>query len=743
VHSARRHGWTPPAGGPPEEYNEPLISRRRTIRQIGRLTAYTSVHKLLQRQLQQFLGAIDLTEDLGPFLAAVSEAYAAAEQERTLLERSLGVTSQALLTRNKQLQRDLAAKRKAEESRERSLSVLQATLETTADGILVVDLDGRVSAWNQRFAEMWQMPRELLAAGDAKPVAAWIAPALIEPRDLCGSPLGSQLLELKDGRLLEHDLVAQYLGREVIGRVCSFRDVTAAHQAAEAQAESEERYRILFEASPQPMWVYDTETLAFLAVNRAAAAHYGWSRQEFLAMTMADLQAPEDRAALPDGVEAANSQRLLRHRRKDGTRIIVELLAHNLQLGHRPARLVVIADVTERQRIEEHLRQTQKMEAIGRLAGGVAHDFNNLLTVISGYAALLDRTLAGAGPSVRSHVDEIQRAAGRAAALTHQLLAFSRQQVMQQRVVDLNALLANMRALLTRIIGEDILLAFTPAPDLGRVLADPGQLEQVLMNLVVNARDAMPHGGTLTLETANSRLEGREGGEGFAVAVGDYVRLTVSDTGVGMDATVRSRAFEPFFTTKEVGKGTGLGLSTVYGVVKQTGGYVWLESEPRQGCAVHVYLPRVEQAAHKPAAAAPIEGPAAAHGTVVLAEDEEAVRSLVAQVLADCGYHVVAASSAREALDICRGLRVVDLLLTDVVMPEVNGSELARQVTLLHPNTKVLFMSGYADRAIDDLQPDLGLSFLEKPFLPAVLVQRVREMLGEPAPAPAPPSPRP
>jgi two-component system cell cycle sensor histidine kinase/response regulator CckA len=692
------------------------------------------VHKLLQRQLQQCFGADAMPADLQPFLAAVSEAYSAAEQERTLLERSLGVTSQALLTRNKQLQRDLAAKRKAEESRERSLSVLQATLESTADGILVVDLHGKVRAWNQRFAAMWQVPRELLEEGDAKAVLTWIEPALAEPHDLCGSDLGSETLVLEDGRIFEHDLVAQVLGEEVIGRVCSFRDVTAARRAAQALAESEERYRLLFEASPQPMWVYDTESLIFLAVNRAAEAHYGFSRQEFLGMTVADLQAPEDRAALPDGSETANAQRLVRHRRKDGGRIIVELLAHNLQLGHRPARLVVIADVTERQRIEEHLRQTQKMEAIGRLAGGVAHDFNNLLTVISGYASLLDRSLAGADAPVRSHVEQIQRASDRAAALTHQLLAFSRQQVMQQRVVDLNALLANMKALLNRIIGEDISLVFVPARGLGRVLADPGQLEQVLMNLVVNARDAMPHGGTLTLETANSRLEGREGGEGFPVAVGDYVRLTVSDTGVGMDAAVRSRAFEPFFTTKEVGKGTGLGLSTVYGVVKQSGGYVWLDSEPRHGCAVHVYLPRVEQPAQEAtAAAAPVEGAAAARGTVVLAEDEEAVRSLVAQVLADCGYHVVAASNAREALAICRGLNVVDLLLTDVVMPEVNGPELARQVALLHPETKVLFMSGYADRAIDDRQPDLGLSFLEKPFLPSVLVRRVREMLSEPA----------
>ena len=255
---------------------------------------------------------------------------------------------------------------------------------------------------------------------------------------------------------------------------------------------------------------------------------------------------------------------------------------------------------------ESRSRQTQKMEAIARLAGGLTHDFNNLLVVISGYAALLDGALATAEAPLRSHVGEIQRATDRAAALTRQLLAFSRQQVLQQRAVDLNALLAGMQAPLERIVGEDIRLVFAPATGLGHVLGDAAQLEQVLVNLVMNARDAMPHGGTLTLETANSRLAGREGegGDDSAVAAGDYVRFTVSDNGAGMDAATRSRAFEPFFTTKEAGKGTGLGLATVYGVVKQSGGHVWLESAPQQGCAVHVHLPRIEPPAPQPGALA-------------------------------------------------------------------------------------------------------------------------------------------
>jgi len=505
-----------------------------------------------------------------------------------------------------------------------------------------------------------------------------------------------------------------------------------------ALRDSEARYRLLFESNPQPMWVFDSETLVFLAVNSAAESHYGFSRDEFLRMTLADLLTPEDRpalvACLADSRRTATHQKRVRHRRKDGSTIVVEILSHRIQLDGREARLVLVSDVTERQRLEEHLRQTQKLEAIGLLAGGIAHDFNNLLTVISGYASLAIGDLP-AESRTHSQVGEVIHAADRAASLTQQLLAFSRRQRMQPRVLDLNELLREMQGLLQRIVREDIELVFTPDPALGHVLADPTQIEQVVMNLVVNARDAMPLGGKLLLATTGSRLEGGEGGDDFSVATGDYVRITVSDTGVGMDAATRSRAFEPFFTTKEKGRGTGLGLSTVYGVVKQSGGYVWLESQPELGCTVHVYLPRVDLPVQPTALAVEVQAASArgASETVLVAEDEEAVRSLVVEVLTDCGYRVLAASSGREALDLCRRFEGdVDLLLTDVVMPGMSGPELARQVAVIHPEARILYMSGYTDKAIPDpaLDPDLALVLLQKPFIPAQLARRVREMLA-------------
>jgi signal transduction histidine kinase len=396
------------------------------------------------------------------------------------------------------------------------------------------------------------------------------------------------------------------------------------------------------------------------------------------------------------------------------------------------ARFCTFRDVTERLRLEEHLRQALKMEAVGQLAGGVAHDFNNLLTVIAGYAAMVTRELPAEGRA-HAYVEEITRATERAASLTRQLLAFSRQQVMQPRVLDLNTLLDDMRELLRRIVREDIDLSFVPGPDLGHVMADPTQIEQVVMNLVVNARDAMPGGGKLTLTTSRARLEGGEGGGSFNAATGDYVQLTVADTGIGMDETTRSRAFEPFFTTKDKGQGTGLGLSTVYGIVKQSGGYVWLESEPGKGCRVHVYLPRSDQPVPSRGLAA--YGPVAASGsgeTVVVAEDEEAVRSLVVEVLQGCGYRVLAAAGGRQALALCRRRRrgSIDLLLTDVVMPGMSGPELARQVARIHPEIRILYMSGYTDRAIARPGPDLQL--IEKPFHPSALARRVREVLDAP-----------
>ncbi|HEX5706087.1 MAG TPA: response regulator [Pyrinomonadaceae bacterium] len=509
----------------------------------------------------------------------------------------------------------------------------------------------------------------------------------------------------------------------------------------EALRQSVEHYRLLFESNPLPMWVFDRETLRFLAVNAAAVRHYGYSHDEFLAMTIKDIRPPE---ALPELAAALSASSvglgfsgLMNHRKKDGNVIDVEITYHTLTFGDRPAELVLAQDVTERRRIEkelhqsqEQLLQSQKLESVGQLAGGVAHDFNNLLTVIIGQSDLMLRRLAGDDP-LRSRAEEIKRAAERAAGLTRQLLAFSRKQVLQPKVLDLTETVAGMDKLLRRLIGEDVHLLTVLASRLGKVKADPSQIEQVLMNLAVNARDAMPEGGKLTVETQNVYLDEAYARQHLSVVPGPYVMLAVSDTGTGMDAETQARIFEPFFTTKEVGKGTGLGLSTVYGIVKQSGGNIYVYSEVGNGTTFKIYLPLVseeseanEQFLAEPARERRTE-------TILLVEDEESVRTLLLETLEAEGYTVLAASGGREALRVCAGhAGPIHLLLTDVVMPEMSGRQLVERLNEKCAGAKVLYMSGYTDNAIvrhGVLEP--GVSFLQKPFTPAAVIRKVREVL--------------
>jgi len=395
--------------------------------------------------------------------------------------------------------------------------------------------------------------------------------------------------------------------------------------------------------------------------------------------------------------------------------------------------IAVNAEVTERKHLEQQLRQAQKMEAVGRLAGGVAHDFNNMLTIISGYSGLLLEHPAMAEP-LRAYVNEIRSASGRAASLTRQLLAFSRQQVLAPRVLDLNAVVANIEKMLKRLIGEDISLVTVLGESLWPIKADPGQLEQVLLNLVVNARDAMPNGGVLTLETTNVEMDRTIARSHFPIKPGPYVLLAVSDTGMGMDAETQARIFEPFFTTKEKGKGTGLGLAMVYGIVKQSGGYIWVYSEAGKGTTFKIYLPRSEDEVDESIPGR--SGAEAQQGTetVLLVEDEEAVRTLVRNVLRKKGYRVLEASQGEEALEFSELYRGrIDLLVTDVVMPQMNGRELARRLVNSRPETKVLYISGYADNAVrSEGGLDSSGAFLQKPFSPEALARKVRELLGVP-----------
>ena len=391
----------------------------------------------------------------------------------------------------------------------------------------------------------------------------------------------------------------------------------------------------------------------------------------------------------------------------------------------------VLRDITERKRAEEQLRQAHKMEAIGQLAGGVAHDFNNLLMAIIGYSELLLARLRE-GDRLRKHIQEIKKAGERAAALTRQLLAFSRRQVLVPQVLDLNSVVSNMQKMLRRMIDEDIDLLTVPASDLGQVRADPGQVEQVIMNLAVNARDAMPEGGNLTLETANVALDESYTRNHIDVLPGRYVMLAVSDTGSGMDAETLSHIFEPFFTTKEEGKGTGLGLATVYGIAKQSGGHIEVSSEPGQGTTFRVYLPRIE-AAYEPAArGAPAEEMPRGTETVLLVEDDVVVCELLREMLQGSGYTVLEAGGARQALRMGERYapRPIHLLLADVVMPEMSGPQLADHLARVYPKMKVLYISGYTDAAVARHgKLSTKAPYLQKPFAPEVLARKVREVL--------------
>ena len=420
-------------------------------------------------------------------------------------------------------------------------------------------------------------------------------------------------------------------------------------------------------------------------------------------------------------------------KRKDGSGTVVRVSGRAVSNGDRGKTFELFAeDVTERRALEQQLRQSQKMEAVGRLAGGIAHDFNNLLMVISGYSEfLLDRL--GPDPALRGPAQEIASASGSATTLTRQLLAFSRKQMLAPKILDLNGVVTENLKMLTRVIGEDIDLVMVPAPGLGTVRADAGQIEQVIMNLAVNARDAMPSGGKLTIETSNVSLDEEYARFHAPLRPGNYVLLSISDTGAGMDSETQSHIFEPFFTTKGP-KGTGLGLSTVYGIVKQSGGYIWVYSEPGKGSTFKIYLPRVAETVESPAQViVPAESAATEPGTetILLVEDEANLRYLARQYLEKQGYRVIEAADGAVAMQIAVAHdKMIHLLLTDVIMPGMNGRELAQRISEIRPNVKVLYMSGYTENVIGrNGTLDAGVTLLQKPFTLRDLKSKVREVL--------------
>jgi PAS domain S-box-containing protein len=505
--------------------------------------------------------------------------------------------------------------------------------------------------------------------------------------------------------------------------------------------DADRRYRLLFDANPQPMWVFDVDSLAFLAVNDAAIRHYGYTREEFLAMTVVDLRPEDDLAVAGPGLERSHREEaaFARHQRKDGAVVDMEIISHPLEVDGRRARLVLATDISDRTRAraalhqqEEQLRQAQRLDAVGRLASGVAHDFNNLLTTIRGFSDMLLRDLPP-GDRSRTDVEQIRKAADRGALLTGQLLTFGQREAPEVRVFRVNQVVGAMESLLRRLLSADVKLVLRLGPEAAAVRMDPGHLEQLLVNLVLNARDAMPEGGTLTIETLERQI-GR-GARARHVRPGPYVVLAVRDTGTGMDTEALRHLFEPFQGASAQQRRAGLGLSIVHGIVRQNGGVVRVSSEPGHGTTVKVYLPRVELED------VPVEPAAALRGaeTVLVAEDEDGVRELLRKVLGDHGHAVLEARHGRDALLVAeRYERPIDLLIADVVMPELGGGELVERLIERRPNLKVLYISGYTnDEVVRRGIRRTEAHFLQKPFTAQELMRKVRKVLdGEPAALP-------
>jgi PAS domain S-box-containing protein len=617
--------------------------------------------------------------------------------------------------------------------------LLAAIVESSSDAVIGKTLDGTVVSWNAAAERIYGYTAEEMVGRSIETLV---------PERLCDE-LPAIFEKLRQGERVERYATTRVRkdGREVhvsltvspirdvegeiVGASSIAHDLSEERRSAEVLHRTEESYRLVFDLHPAPMWVYDTATLRFLTVNAAAIASYGYSREEFLGMTIEDIRPEEDRKELHERLQRQGDEPVAgiwRHRTKDGLLLDVAISANNIEFEGRPARLVLSTDVTRQHRLEEQLRQVQKMEAIGNLAGGIAHDFNNVLTVIRiCTASLLDRA---ADEEDRDELRQLDEASARATEMIRQLLAVSRQQVLRPQPSDLSDLVIGTLNLLERLLGEDVKVVCNLETDLRSVVVDRSQVGQVILNLAINARDAMPDGGTLAIRTANVDLDDAYGGTHAAVVAGRYTMLQITDTGVGMDAETKSRLFEPFFTTKDAG--TGLGLATVYGIVRQSNGHVWVYSEQGLGTTFKVYFPSTATAAAQDVPN--VEAPRVHHGdaTILLVEDDAAVRMLIARTLRSRGYAVLEASSGPAALEIAADPPMaIDVLLTDIVMPGMNGRELAERLITKQPALRVMFTSGYpADAIIRRGITEQRAAFIEKPYLPDELLQKIHELLA-------------
>ncbi len=648
--------------------------------------------------------------------------------------------------------RDITERKQADEALHQSEEKYRLLVENQTDLVVKVNNEGRFLFVSPSYCEMFGKRADELLGQTFMP--------LVHPDDQAGTAEAMRALYNPAHRAyVEQRAMTRHGWRwigwqdtavvdpqgQVIEIVGVGRDITERKQTEEALGKSEKRFRDIAEYALEWIWEVNAEG-QYTYASQVVEKILGYSPEEILQKHFYDLFHPDDKESLKKAGFAAFDTKqpfrefINRNVHKNGQ--IVWLSTNGIPmlddkgslLGYRGAD----TDITDRKRAEEEnaalqdqLRQSQKVEAIGQLAGGIAHDFNNLLTVIQGNSQLSLMDLQEGDP-LKANIEEIQEAAKRAADLTRQLLAFSRKQILEMRVLDLNQVLQRLDKMLRRVIGEDIHLTMFLPESIWKVKADPGQIEQVIINLAVNARDAMPEGGKLTIETANVELDEEYAKRHIAVQPGRYVMLSMSDTGVGMTPEVRERIFEPFFTTKEKGKGTGLGLSTVYGIVKQSGGNVWVYSEPGQGTTFKIYLPQVDEPLEELREEV-VKEISRGHETILLVEDEDVVRKLAVRVLKRQGYKVLEAPDGGKAFMLCEAYKEpIHLILTDVVMPGMSGRKLVDRLKVIHPEIKVLYMSGYTDNAIlhhGILEP--GTNFIQKPFTIDGLARKVREALDK------------
>ena len=627
---------------------------------------------------------------------------------------------------------------------EETIALLEATLDATHDAILVVDLHGRVIRCNRRCLEMLGVGAGDLTHGGLELIFDRLnrlrdqTLTKLSTRELMsGDPALEHLdiLHFKDGRILERYVAPHRVTGKIVGRVASFRDIGESVRAAEALDQHRAFLEQAQEVAHVGSWVAELD----------GSNHAGWSAEtnrifglppgtfDGTAAAFYDRVHPDDREALSAAGQAAIEQGRpfeMEHRIlwPDGTvRWVHERGTVLRDAQERPLRMIgTVQDITERRLLEDQLRQSQKMEAIGRLAGGIAHDLNNALTAIAGYAELALGELK-AETIARADVEEIRRAAERAGSVTRQLLAFSRKQLIEARVFDLNETVAAIARLLSRLLGPDVRVSPHLASAAVPVRADPGQVEQAIINLAVNARDAMPAGGEITLTTSREAIDDEFARTHVPMTPGQYALLRVADTGHGMTHEVQARIFEPFFTTKEIGKGTGLGLSLVYGTLKRSGGFIFVDSEVGRGTTFNLYFPAAQFEAPAPGPPAGRSARARGNETVLVVEDETSVRNLIASALKNDGYDLLLAGSAEEAMSIADTLDApIDLLLTDAILPGRSGVELVEELTKRRPGLRVLLMSGYTE---ETLSMGSGMALLQKPFTPRELRERIREAL--------------